>query len=99
MHASIFSYIGGAVKGLGPVIYQPEYSDFMLDFLIKTHDHATAKFFKGFMHKYGIRTEFPANLTIAKPLLEEAAGKGVGGALIELREFDMHVRHGVSSKR
>ena len=91
-YVSFFAYLGGVVRNVGMVYPDPEYSIELLDYLILERKYFPAFFLKGFMYKYGIRREDIPNLREAKELLVMADNKGIGGATIELRQFDVHER-------
>ncbi len=87
-----FAYYGGIAKDVGTIKSDPTYAIEVLDNLIQNRDFAPAIFFKGLIYKYGLYPDLPPKLTEAKSLLDTAAAKGIGGAVIELRQFDIHER-------
>lgn len=91
-YTSFFAYLGGAIKNIGMVYPDPEYAVSLLDYLILKRDYPPAIFLKGFIYKYGVRREEIPNLSGARELLTLADERGVGGAAIELRQFDVHER-------
>lgn len=91
-YLSFFAYRGGTVRNIGLVYPNPEYAVELLDYLISKRKYYPAIFLKGFVYKYGVRPEDVPNLRQAKELLVMADNKGIGGATIELRQFDVHER-------
>ena len=90
---AMFAYIGGFVKNLGLVTTNPDYGLKVVDYLIEEHDYKNAIFLKGIMLKYGLKHDVAPKLQEAQMLLKEAADKGVGGAVIELRQFNLHLQN------
>ena len=91
-YASFFAYLGGVAKNIGMIYPDPEYAIVLLDYLIIERNYSPAIFLKGLIYKYGVRREDVPNLREAKELLMAADNKGIGGATIELRQFDIHER-------
>lgn len=91
-YVSFFAYLGGVVRKIGMVYPDPEYAIELLDYLILERKYSPAFFLKGFMYKYGVRREDIPNLRETKELLVTADNNGIGGATIELRQFDVHER-------
>ena len=91
-YASFFAYLGGVARNIGMIYPDPEYAIVLLDYLILERNYSPAIFLKGFIYKYGVRREDVPNLSEAKELLIAADNKGIGGATIELRQFDIHER-------
>ena len=85
-----FSYLGGAIKDFGYLQANPYYSVDALDFLINDRNYLPAIFLKGLILKYGLRPDHNPDLEESKRLLSNSAEKGIGGAIIELRQFDLH---------
>lgn len=91
-YASFFAYLGGIARGIGMVYPSPEYAIELVDYLILERKYSPAIFLKGFLYKYGARFAAIPNLKEARELLVTADNKGIGGATIELRQFDIHER-------
>lgn len=91
-YASFFAYLGGVARNIGMIYPDPEYAIALLDYLILERNCSPAFFLKGFIYKYGVRREDVPNLGEAKELLISAEKRGIGGATIELRQFDIHER-------
>ena len=91
-YLSFFAYRGGMARNIGIVYPNPEYAVELLDYLVLERKYSPALFLKGFVYKYGVRPEDIPNLREAKQLLVTADNMGVGGATIELRQFDVHER-------
>jgi len=89
---AFFAYYGGIVKNVGLVRSDPLFAVQVIDHLIHEHQYEPAMFLKGLMYKYGLWPEAAPKLAEARTLLTEAASNGVGGAVIELRQFDVHER-------
>jgi hypothetical protein len=51
-----------------------------------------AVFFKGFVLTYGVKLYHAPRIDEARSLLQAAASAGIGGATIELDQFELHVR-------
>ena len=86
-----FAYLGGRLKTFGDVRPDPEFAVKILNYLIDERGHVPATFFKGFIYKYGVQPYQAPKLREAKALLEKAAIAGEGGAIIELRQFNLHL--------
>lgn len=91
---SLFSYIGGYVKNVGFVNSEPLVALKAVEYLADQRNYDPAIFFKGVILKYGEYPDLPPKLSESKRLLEFAASKGVGGAVVELRNFGLHERDG-----
>jgi hypothetical protein len=92
LYLSFFMYMGGAVRKIGIVRDDPDRAIQTIDYLIGERDFEHAIFLKGFILKYGLRPSTAPRLDEARTLLETAVARGVGGALLELRLFDLHIR-------
>jgi hypothetical protein len=84
LYLCFFLWLGGQAKGIGSVSDDPQRMIAILDHLIAQRDYSPAIFFKGMVHKYGVRVYDICDLSAARTLLEESQRRGVGDATTEL---------------
>lgn len=84
-----FSYIGGIIKDIGQVDRDEDAAYKIVKYLNDERKYLPSIFLRGFMYKYGLKFDTKQNLRDARLLLTKAAESGVGGAVIELRQFDI----------
>jgi len=85
-----FAYVGGVVKDVGYVGRDEERAYEIVKYLTDKRKYFPALFLRGFMYKYGIKYDEKPKLQDARLFLTRAAENGIGGAIIELRQFDLH---------
>ncbi len=91
-YLAVVAYLGGILKNFGRVFSDEKFALKIVDYLIQERSSIDAIFLKGLMFKYGLKHDETPNLSTAQTLLKEAADKGSGGAIIELRELDIHFK-------
>jgi len=88
-----FAYVGGVVKDVGHVGRDEEYAYAIVKFLTEERKYFPALFLRGLFYKYGIKYDEKPRLRDARLFLTRAAENGVGGAIIELRQLDLHEKN------
>jgi hypothetical protein len=91
LYLCFYAYVGGVIKLMGIIDKNPKFMTKILNFLVKERGYMPAVFFQGLTFKYGISLHVSPKLDLAKGLLETAAAAGVGSAIIELEQFDLHI--------